>query len=248
MQRLMIVVFGLLLALALSACSGGGDSPEDSGVDNDADGGLDAGSDMGADLGSDPGSDPGADMGADTGADQTGDNGGPGEDGIGSACSCDGQGCEQMGVPKPAGGTIVGCDDVPTDWPGAAQVCLRTYEGSLATNTYFANGYCSLMATQCSGADLICGSAVFGDYDTMTTCPQGTVMIVASQDVDVYGNKATIDNKNCVAACESDADCRTGENDPVVSDTTQYQCIDKDGVKFCYDPRNLPADYTATAF
>jgi len=39
-----------------------------------------------------------------------------------------------------------------------------------------------------------------------------------------------------------------GEPDPVVDEVTQYACIDKDGVKFCYDPRNLPADYTATAF
>ena len=234
MKRLLIFVFGMLLALALSACSGGGDNQDDSGINNDADGGMDAGSD------------PGADQNGDNG--QTGDYGGPGEQVIGSACTCTGSDCDQMGVPKPASGTIVGCDDVPTDWTGAAQVCLRTYEGTLATNTYFANGYCSLMATQCTGADLICNSAVFGEYDNMTTCPQGTVMVEASQDVDVFGNTATIDNKNCVATCESDADCRTGEHDPVVDEDTQYQCIDKDGVKFCYDPRNLPDVYTATAF
>ncbi|HUU03184.1 MAG TPA: hypothetical protein VM425_17255 [Myxococcota bacterium] len=232
MKRVLLILLGLLFALSLSACSGGGDNEEDSGIHEDADGGIDAG----------------ADNGSDPGADETADKGGPGDQGIGSACSCDGQECEQTGVPKPADGTILGCDDIPIDWTGGARVCMRTYEGALATNTYFANGYCGLMATKCTGADLICNSAVFGDYDNMTACPQGSVMLVASQDVDVFGYQATIDNKTCVAACESNADCRTGEHDPVVDDATQYQCIDKDGVKFCYDPRNLPDTYTATAY
>jgi len=240
MKRVFMILPGLLLVLSFSACNSGGDSTEDSGLNQDADAGQDAGADEGIDAG--------ADNGSDAGADENADQGGPADQGIGSACSCDGQECEQMSVPKPAGGTIIGCDEVAEDWPGAARVCLRTYEGSLATNTYFANGYCSLMATKCTGAALICNSAVFGDYDNLNSCPQGTIMLVASQDVDVYGQKATIDNKNCVASCESNADCRTGEHDPVVDDATQYQCIDKDGVKFCYDPRNLPDVYTATAY
>jgi hypothetical protein len=105
------------------------------------------------------------------------------------------------------------------------------------------------MATTCTGAALICDSAVFGDYATMTSCPAGSVMISDSQAVDVLGQQATIQNKLCVRACAGNGDCRTSETDPALNDeATQYQCIDKGGVKFCYDPRNLSASYTATAF
>ena len=232
----MLAVFSLLWLLP--GCSGGGNDDDDSGVQEDA--GQDAGGDQGADQGADQGQDAGGDQGA--------DEGGSTDQDIGSACSCEGDECQQAGVPKPASGTIVGCDDVPADWTGADRVCLRTYEGPLATNTYFANGYCSLMATRCTGADLICSSAVFGDYDAMTSCPAGTVLLESSQEVDVFGQQATIGSKTCAAGCSGDDDCRGGEPDPVVDEVTQYACIDKDGVKFCYDPRNLPADYTATAF
>jgi hypothetical protein len=223
MRKSFPILLGLMVTLFLAGCSGSEDN-QDSGVDAGQDAGNDAGSDSGGDDG--------------TQANQT----------LGSSCRCDGEECEQMTVPKPAGGTIIGCDEVPSNIAGAALVCMRTYEGALATNTYFANGFCSLMATQCTGADLICSSAVFGDYDNMTTCPAGTVMLMASQDVDVMGQTATIDNKNCVPSCSTNADCRADEHDPVVDDATQYQCIDKDGIKFCYDPRNLDPDYTATAF
>jgi hypothetical protein len=169
--------------------------------------------------------------------------------GLGEPCTCTGTDCAQMQVPKPAGGTIAGCEQVATDVPGAALVCLRSYGGDLATKTYFANGYCGLMATTCTGADLICTSAVYGDYATMTACPAGSVMLQDSQDVDVIGQQATVKNKLCAKICTSDADCRSGEIDPVLSnETSQYRCIDKGGVKFCDDPRNLSSSYTAAAF
>lgn len=169
--------------------------------------------------------------------------------GLGEDCTCTGAECAQMGVPKPASGTIAGCEEVPTGVAGAALVCLRSYSGSLATKTYFANGYCALMATTCTGASLICDSAVFGTYADMTTCPAGSVMIADTQDVDVFGQQATVQNKVCARTCAGNGDCRTGETDPVFSDeAAQYQCVDKGGVKFCYDPRNLSTSYTATAF
>jgi hypothetical protein len=105
------------------------------------------------------------------------------------------------------------------------------------------------MATTCTGAQLICGSAVFGDYAAMTSCPAGSVMISDTQNVDVFGQQATIQNKVCVRTCAGNGDCRTGETDPVLNnEASQYQCVDKGGVKFCYDPRNLSATYTATSF
>jgi hypothetical protein len=155
-----------------------------------------------------------------------------------------------MGVPLPAGGTITGCENVPTNDPGAALVCLRTYTGTLANKTYFANGYCSLMATSCTGASLICGSAVFGDYATMSTCPAGSVLIEQVQTVTITGlGSATVSSKQCARGCTGAGTCREGELDPADSNTaSQYQCIDKGGVKFCLDPRDLAATYTATAF
>ena len=51
------------------------------------------------------------------------------------------------------------------------------------------------------------------------------------------------------SGCDSNDDCRNNETDPELSnEATQYHCIDKDGVKFCQDPRNLSEDYTALAF
>ncbi len=177
------------------------------------------------------------------------DGGTTGDQGIGSACACtDTSTCEQMGVPIPNGTPITGCDDVPTQ-TGAELVCLRSYSGSLATDTFFANGYCGLMATTCTGADLICNSAVFGDYDTMTACPAGMVLVEDSQDVEVFGNQATIQNKVCAKPCTGAGECREDETDPALQDeATQYACQNYAGVRFCYDPRNLSANYTATQF
>ena len=118
----------------------------------------------------------------------------------------------------------------------------------MATNTYFANGYCALMATACDGAFLICNSAVFGSYDDMVACPTGYVLLMFSQSVSALGGTAIVDNKICVAPCETDEDCRAGETDEAIDEVTQYACIDKDGVNFCYDPRNLPESYTADQF
>jgi len=236
--------------LVSCGCSGGGGGVTDGGTQADGgtpgdagthtDGGTPADTATPADAGPAPdGQSDAASPPADGGAGH----------GLGAACSCTGTGCSQMGVPKPTGGTIVGCEDVPTGVAGTALACLRSYGGSLATDTYFANGYCALMATQCSGASLICDAAVFGNYAAMTACPAGSVMISDSQAVNVLGQQATISNKVCVKKCTGDGDCRTGETDPVLGNTaTQYQCIDKGGVKFCYDPRNLSNSYTATAF
>lgn len=180
------------------------------------------------------------------------DGGSSGDQGFGSACQCTDTECDQLGVPLPNGGTgtITGCDEVPTDWTGAERVCLRSYGGTLATHTYFANGYCGVMSTACEGADMICNSAVFGDYDAMIACPSGTVMLQDSQEVSYGGTMtATVRNKLCAKPCTATGQCRETETDPVWSDeVTEYQCLDKDGVKFCYDPRNLSTGYTATQF
>jgi hypothetical protein len=212
---------------------------------------IDAATDSSVDIDSDTDMDAATDVDADTTADADTDVDGNVAQGqwIGSACSCTGQGCDQMGVPVPNGGTIEGCDDVPTDWTGGDKACMRSYGGDFANNTYFANGYCSLMATACEGDSLICDSAVMGDFAAMTECPAGTVMIQDTQEVTVMTATATLQNKNCAITCTGAGQCREDEVDPVFNDEpTQYECIDKNGVQFCFDPRNLSPDYTATEF
>ena len=173
----------------------------------------------------------------------------PTEEWIGASCACEGNGCVTLGVPVPNGGTIVGCDNVPTDLTGAELVCLRTYVGEGGTKTYFANGYCSLMSVACTGSDVICTPATMGDHTAMTRCPAGSAMVESTIDVNVIIFDATVSNKTCALRCESDADCRLGETDPVLNDApSQYACVDGGTAKFCYDPRNLPAEYTVTPF
>ncbi len=169
---------------------------------------------------------------------------------IGSSCSCQGQGCNnQMSVPLPAGGTIIDCDDVPTNWVGAVKACMQSYKGAIASKTYFANGYCVLMATACEGSPAICGSAVSGDYDAFNACPKGTVMLSSSQEIAMGGFQATIDAKTCVVGCEDGGNCRSDETDPIWNNQrAEYECVDNNGVVFCFDPRNLEGEYSAETF
>jgi hypothetical protein len=167
---------------------------------------------------------------------------------LGSPCSCTDSSCDQAGVPEPTHGPIQGCDHLPSAWPGGARACLRSYAGSLATSTYFANGYCALMAATCSGSSLICNSATAGDYAALVDCPPGAVLLEDTQQVSVLGAGATIQSKLCVQGCAAAGQCRESETDPVWSGSTQEQCLDKAGVKFCYDARNLSSSYTVTPF
>ncbi len=244
----------LALALGALACSSSDDgqdasTEEDAATEQDLDNGTDDDTkvDAGSDVDAGTETDAGPDAGPETDEDISQDQDQPVEQSIGAPCHCEGDDCEQMGVPLPTADTIVGCDNVPSV-ASTALVCLRSYNGSLATHTFFANGFCALMSTRCEGANLICGSAVFGDYDAHVVCPAGTVMISLSEEIEVFGQKATIDNKSCHPGCADDNDCRTGETDPVFSAPAQYQCVDKNGVKFCHDPQNLTVEYTAVAF
>ena len=180
--------------------------------------------------------------------DADGDSGAPAANGIGAPCSCTGDGCAIMGMPIPTGGAIVGCDDVPKSWPGAVLACMRSYNGDSSTSMYFANGFCTLEASQCQGSTTVCQMAQVGSYADMTGCPKGSVMLTASGQVSTPAGNATIDNKMCAPSCSGNGDCRDSETDPVFNnEKTQYQCIDKNGTRFCDDPRNLKGDYTVTS-
>ncbi|MFO8072684.1 MAG: CARDB domain-containing protein [Polyangia bacterium] len=156
----------------------------------------------------------------------------------------------EVAVPDGADGTIVGCDDViPT--AGAEVACMRSYAETWLDDAYFANGYCTAMSRECIGSSYICspvGSNI-GDYDAMVECPEGSILLGYAHEHSWLSYSGTVHGKICVLPCEDDNDCRGGEYDPVLQETTQYQCITDDApVSFCYDPRNLPADYTLEPF
>jgi hypothetical protein len=248
MFKKMIFLALVLLSFVPLGCGDddGGTADTDTDTDADTDTDTDTDADTDTDTDSDSDTDTDADGGTDTDADTDAD--------IGAPCVCDDSGCSSSGVPLPNGGTgtIEGCENVPT-FTGADLVCLRSYAGSMATQTYFANGYCGLMATLCEGDSMICDSATFGEYATMDGCPAGYVLIEFSQDVTVLSVfNATITNKICAKTCTADDQCRPDETDSVWGDdATQYTCIDdKDPILFCYDPRNLPdtADYTVAQY
>ena len=267
-----ILLFTCICCIGLGiACDDDSDDDvQNQDSDSNTDNGTDTGSDQGVDSETETHSDTGVDTGVDTGTEATDTDSGTGTEvdtgtdtgeaiwvdggqGLGSACGCVGNDCSQVDVPIPNGETMVGCDDVPADIPGAERVCFRTYEGEIATNTYFANGYCALTAAKCDGKEMLCSYAEFGSFDEMTSCPAGAVMFSGKMDivVELSGNElsAVSENKTCAKSCTNDTDCRNGETDPKLSGAaTQYACIDKDGVKFCYDPRNLPKEYTAQQF
>jgi hypothetical protein len=161
---------------------------------------------------------------------------------IGSACSCEGEACtitmgddtRPMPAPDPLEVTFVDCE--PDTTTGATTSCFLSYEGNLGTTTYYQDGYCALSSTSCENNPTLCPTAEYGDYEAHVACPAGTVMLRTTTEV-ADPVAMTIHSKICVASCATDADCRTG-----------YDCIDKDGVMFCYDDRNLSGDYEAEQF
>jgi hypothetical protein len=181
---------------------------------------------------------------------------------IGSPCQCNGGSCLIQGVPFPPGtpgGQITGCENVATSIPnGAVLMCLRSFygQGSIPT-TYFANGYCSLGATDCTGS-AFCAISTFGTFDSMTSCPTGSVLITDSTPTaGTVLNGATLKTKVCAKSCDNDDNCRTTETDPVFNNAvTGYKCSansDKctnntvaNTAKFCYDPNNLSSACTVT--
>jgi Cadherin-like beta sandwich domain len=182
--------------------------------------------------------------------------------GIGDPCTCSGSGCTNAltGVTLPAGGTITGCSNIPQAniSAGRALMCLRSFESTGTAQSlgvpslYFANGYCALGAAKCTntGALDLCSAdpgSTFGNYDTMTTCPSGSVMI--SYSLSLPSLSIAIYTKACTKSCTVNTDCRNNETDPVFANaTTGYECIDKNGVEFCFDPRDFTGAYTAQAF
>lgn len=171
---------------------------------------------------------------------------------IGSPCKCEGDLCDIAGAPTIHRGNITGCEALPEEWPGALLGCMRTSDNTItiegAPDFYYAQGFCTLIAMGCNGDETICNSAKRGDYELMTSCPEDTVMVAKEDSVSIVGLSSLVQTKLCAPVCEKDADCRIDDFDEVLNEPGQYECLEKDGVKFCLDSRNLPDDYSAEAF
>lgn len=175
---------------------------------------------------------------------------------VGSPCYCYGSSCSDAGYQRPEQLTIYGCDNVAETHQGASRVCLRTTNApGIEPVIYFTNGMCSHMLAKCEptsadAAGSICRLAAIGDpekYDDFTSCANTKdVLIEMTIDVAVMTQTAKLHTKLCVNACESDADCRNTETDPIFMDAVTGRKCHTDtasGKKFCIDPRNAGGKY-----
>lgn len=168
---------------------------------------------------------------------------------LGAPCICKGEDCEYMGMPQFTKGQIIGCENVPNDWPGVELACMRSYSGELIPEIHFANGYCALESVRCEGDPSICQMTVVGDYQLMNECPRGAGLLFTHATLESMGMVATVYTKICVRSCTADKQCRSDETDPVFNNQPAgYQCVDKEGIGFCYDPRSLTEGYQVMPF
>jgi hypothetical protein len=154
---------------------------------------------------------------------------------IGAPCTCTGTGCSNTNF---TAGTISGCESVSVpSGSGGVLGCFRSiHEGTSDYDTYYAEGYCTIMAVDCEGA--LCSMVPQpGDLDTFA-CPAG---YYENEDVrTVYG--MTITSKSCLQICTSDADCRWNAWDEFRDACGQYLCLPAPGdpsVSVCTDARML---------
>lgn len=172
------------------------------------------------------------------------------DNGIGDPCTCEGIGCDAMGVPLPAPidglGKIVGCEKVDaTGIEGAKAVCLRTIDAkysALSPTVYAPKGYCSLSAVSAEMENETFKQLVeYGDAASFDKCPEGSALLSSTFDYTILMNAAKITNKTCVKLCRDNSDCNVDG---------EMECLERKGVKFCYNETNLSIsdDLTVTAF
>jgi cysteine-rich repeat protein len=155
---------------------------------------------------------------------------------IGAPCTCTGSGCSDTDF---TAGTINGCSGV-TIPPGSGGelACLRSiHESTSGYDTYYAEGYCTIMAVTCSGGGLCIFVPQPGDFDTFA-CPAGTYEYLDERIV----MGMTITSKTCLEICDSDADCRWNAYDTFRSACGQYACLpapDDPTISVCDDARML---------
>jgi cysteine-rich repeat protein len=140
-----------------------------------------------------------------------------------------------------------GCDNVPITWPGAMRTCLFGPSlWSFYTTYQFTGGYCSLAVQKCETTvpeTIDYCLSLEADYAAMISCPSGSVL-VTDYWIEWLG---TAFIKVCAKSCTAAGQGQCRENPDEFGDT-DYECIDKAGVKFCYRPDNLSPNYTAVQF
>jgi cysteine-rich repeat protein len=125
---------------------------------------------------------------------------------IGSACTVSGIDANEVDFTK---GTITGCENVPAALGGCVRGCLRTIKPPIVSAVFNPGGYCTLIATSCSGT--FCGLAPkMGTYATCTSCPAGTVLSTTT----TAAAGTDVSSKSCLRICETQSDCRWRQNDP----------------------------------
>ena len=154
---------------------------------------------------------------------------------IGAPCNCTGAGC---GLTDFTAGTINGCDSVNAAGTNGEKACLYSgHESMSGTDTYFAEGYCTVMALKCEGGGLCALVPAIGNYDTFT-CPAGYSL---GQDSRTVMTTLTISTKMCFKICTSPSDCRWNAYDTFRTACGQYDCIPNPtdaGTSICVDARN----------
>ena len=157
--------------------------------------------------------------------------------GVHAACTVFEEGEEVPPFFNVAEGDIQNCDAVPST-PGGDIGCNRSWEYVGNNLVYAAGGDCQLISLKCDGGD-ICPAGPIGDYDAMTSCPDGYTLI--EKVIDGGGVIPTILSRVCLKSCERDRDCRWNEYDVYWDTPGEYRCSttpQSNGALVCQDRRN----------
>jgi cysteine-rich repeat protein len=157
--------------------------------------------------------------------------------GVHAACTVFQDGMEIDPQFNVAEGDIQNCDGV-TPVSGTEVGCNRSWSYIGNNLVYAAGGDCQMISLKCEGG-VLCPAGPIGDYDAVTECPAGHVLI----DKTIEGDAVvpTIKSRVCLRACESDRDCRWNEEDVYWGGPGEYRCQVtplSGGNKVCNDGRN----------
>jgi cysteine-rich repeat protein len=131
---------------------------------------------------------------------------------------------QNCGSMQPIAGTEIGCN--------------RSWEYIGGNLVYAPGGDCQMISLKCEGG-AVCPAGPIGDYDAVTECPDGHVLI--DKTIDGAGAIPTIKSRVCLLACESDRDCRWNEADSFWAGPGEYRCSTtplSGGATVCNDSRN----------
>ena len=134
-------------------------------------------------------------------------------------------------------GDIQNCDNVQPI-AGTEVGCNRSWEYIGNNLVYAGGGDCQMISLKCEGG-AVCPAGPIGDYDAVTECPAGHVLI--DKTIDGGGVIPTIKSRVCLKACERDRDCRWNETDTYWQGPGEYRCSTtplSNGATVCQDRRN----------